>query len=259
MAIENTAELTQSTATSQASRSPELDRQEIKRLAQQFEAILMTQMLREMRRAMVDEEDDKDASLGFGAGALNETADVELGNMLSRAGGLGLTDGLLKAFERQVMGKKDGPAADTRTGSSTSPETLRNLPASAVLPTSAPSSAPISSRYGWRQDPLTGAPRFHQGVDLALAYGRDVTAAADGVVSFAGTQSGYGQTVVIDHAGGRQTRYAHLSEPLVPAGSAVQAGQLIGRSGNSGRTTGPHLHFELLVDGRPVDPATLAE
>jgi murein DD-endopeptidase MepM/ murein hydrolase activator NlpD len=67
-------------------------------------------------------------------------------------------------------------------------------------------------------------------------------------------QHGYGHTVVIDHGDGRQTRYAHLSEPLVQAGESVTEGQVVGKSGNSGRSTGPHLHFEMLVNGRAVDP-----
>lgn len=260
MAIEGTRERTEALATSLTSRSPELDREEIKRLAQQFEAILMTQMLREMRRAMVDE--DEDSGDGFGAGPLLDTANVELGSALSRAGGLGLTDALLAAFERQMLGRvpdTDGTGQARRDATEAISGTLRNLPGAAVLPSTVPSPGPISSGFGWRQDPFTGESRFHKGVDLAIAYGRDVTAAAGGTVSFAGVQGGYGQTVVVDHAGGRQTRYAHLSEPLVRAGDVVAAGQLLGRSGSSGRATGPHLHFELLVDGRPVDPAGPAQ
>jgi murein DD-endopeptidase MepM/ murein hydrolase activator NlpD len=112
----------------------------------------------------------------------------------------------------------------------------------------------VSSRFGWRQDPLTGETTFHKGVDIAVAYGHDVKAAADGVVSFAGVQNGYGNTVVVDHDGGRQTRYAHLSQEFVRAGDIVSEGQVLGKSGNSGRSTGAHLHFEVLVNGRPVDP-----
>jgi len=117
----------------------------------------------------------------------------------------------------------------------------------------------ISSRFGWRDDPFTGAAQFHRGIDIAVAYGRDVRSAADGIVSFAGVQSGYGHTVVVDHPGGRQTRYAHLSASLVRAGDAVAEGQVVGRSGNSGRSTGPHLHFEMLVNGQAVDPTLVAE
>ena len=92
------------------SKRTDADRQEIKRLAQQFEAMLMTQMLREMRRSMLDDDEDKEN--GFGAAAMTDTADVELGGALSRSGGIGLTDNLLKAFERQITGVQDQhPAA----------------------------------------------------------------------------------------------------------------------------------------------------
>jgi murein DD-endopeptidase MepM/ murein hydrolase activator NlpD len=234
------------------SKRTDADRQEIKRLAQQFEAMLMTQMLREMRRSMLDDDEDKEN--GFGAAAMTDTADVELGGALSRSGGIGLTDSLLKAFERQITGVQDQnpPAKEPETVAR--PSSGQTSGTGPVILSEVTTSAPVSSKFGWRQDPLTGHTTFHQGVDIAVAYGQNVKAAADGVVSFAGVQNGYGNTVVIDHEGGRQTRYAHLSQELVRAGDVVSEGQVLGKSGNSGRTTGPHLHFEMLMNGRPVDP-----
>jgi murein DD-endopeptidase MepM/ murein hydrolase activator NlpD len=218
-----------------------IDKQEVQRLAQQFEAMLMTQMLREMRRSMLDEEEEQED--GFGAGAMTDTADIELGNALSRAGGLGLSDSLLKAFDRQIAPQPEFAAEASR-----------------FLPSDIASAAPVSSRFGWRPDPMTGVPRFHEGIDIAVAYGQDVKAAAEGTVAFAGLLNGYGRTVVVDHGGGRQTRYAHLSEARVNGGDVVTEGQVVGKSGNSGRSTGPHLHFEVLVEGRRVDPThTIAE
>jgi murein DD-endopeptidase MepM/ murein hydrolase activator NlpD len=117
-----------------------------------------------------------------------------------------------------------------------------------------PLPASVNSGFGWRTDPVSGHPRFHNGVDIAAAYGANVEAAGGGRVVFAGVQGSYGETILIDHGAGRQTRYAHLSERLVQSGDAVQAGQLIGRAGSSGRSTGPHLHFEVLVNGQRVDP-----
>jgi murein DD-endopeptidase MepM/ murein hydrolase activator NlpD len=235
------------------SKRTDADREEIKRLAQQFEAMLMTQMLREMRKSLLD-DDEEEKQNGFGLETMTDTADVELGSALSRTGGIGLTNSLLKAFERQIAGQQDDdPAAPvSQTGASpVIPPPTGSAPAR-LSEVTAP--APVSSRFGWRQDPLTGETTFHKGVDIAVAYGRDVKAAADGVVSFAGVQNGYGNTVVVDHDGGRQTRYAHLSQELVRAGDVVSEGQVLGKSGNSGRSTGPHLHFEVLVNGRPVDP-----
>jgi murein DD-endopeptidase MepM/ murein hydrolase activator NlpD len=251
--IDNVNKITAQGISPDASKRTQADREEIKRLAQQFEAMLMTQMLREMRRSLLD-DDEEGKQNGLGVQTMTDTADVELGSALSRTGGIGLTNSLLKAFERQITGQQgDDPSAGVSpAGNST------GIP---VLSTSAPallsdvtSAAPVSSRFGWRQDPLTGETTFHKGVDIAVAYGHDVKAAADGVVSFAGIQNGYGNTVVVDHDGGRQTRYAHLSQELVRAGDLVSEGQVLGKSGNSGRSTGPHLHFEMLVNGRPVDP-----
>jgi murein DD-endopeptidase MepM/ murein hydrolase activator NlpD len=232
------------------------DRAQIKLLAQQFEAMLMTQMLREMRRSMLD-DDQEEKENGFGLETMTDTADAELGSALSRAGGIGLTSSLLKAFERQIAGtsqsSESGAAGDTRSAS-VQRAVVESAIAKPVQVSDVTAAARVSSRFGWRQDPLTGEASFHQGVDLAVAYGRDVKAAADGVVSFAGVQNGYGNTVVIDHQAGRQTRYAHLSQELVRTGDAVTEGQVLGKSGNSGRSTGPHLHFEVLVNGKPVDP-----
>jgi murein DD-endopeptidase MepM/ murein hydrolase activator NlpD len=235
------------------SKRTEADREEIKRLAQQFEAMLMTQMLREMRRSLLA-DDEEEKQNGFGLETMTDTADVELGSALSRTGGIGLTNGLLKVFERQIAGRQDDDpavAVSQAAASAGMPAPSASAPAFLNEVTAA---APVSSRFGWRQDPLTGETTFHKGVDIAVAYGHDVKAAADGVVSFAGVQNGYGNTVVVDHDGGRQTRYAHLSQELVRAGDVVTEGQVLGKSGNSGRSTGPHLHFEVLVNGRPVDP-----
>ena len=113
----------------------------------------------------------------------------------------------------------------------------------------------VTSAYGWRRDPINGTAAFHRGVDIRAAYGDDVSAAAAGRVVSAGEAGGYGTTVVLEHDNGTRTRYAHLSSALVREGEHVQAGQLIGRAGSSGRATGPHLHFEVLDrNGVPLDP-----
>jgi murein DD-endopeptidase MepM/ murein hydrolase activator NlpD len=113
----------------------------------------------------------------------------------------------------------------------------------------------VTSDFGWRRDPFTGQAKFHRGVDLRAAYGQDVHAAGDGRVVFSGNQGGYGTTVLIEHADGTRTRYAHLSVALVASGEAVAGGQSVGQAGRSGRATGTHLHFEVIgVDGRPVNP-----
>ncbi len=112
----------------------------------------------------------------------------------------------------------------------------------------------VTSAYGWRPDPIEGARRFHAGTDVRAAYGQPILAATEGVVTFAGERSGYGLVVTVDHGNGLETRYAHLSAASVKAGTRVGAGEVIAQAGASGRATGPHLHFEVWQDGRPVDP-----
>lgn len=114
----------------------------------------------------------------------------------------------------------------------------------------------ISSSFGWRRDPLTGGQRRHAGVDLPSRTGTDVYATGPGRVISAGWTPGYGNLVEIEHAGGLQTRYGHLSRILVNLGSAVVHGQLIGQVGSTGRSTGPHLHYEIRIRGVAVDPTT---
>jgi len=116
----------------------------------------------------------------------------------------------------------------------------------------------LSSLYGERADPLSGELAQHQGIDIAGGAGTAVVAAAAGVVSAAGWREGYGTIVEITHGNGFVTRYAHAQRSLVVAGQTVRRGQPVALLGESGRTTGPHLHFEVLRDGRPVDPLALA-
>lgn len=112
----------------------------------------------------------------------------------------------------------------------------------------------IMSPYGGRQDPFSGEGATHTGVDISAQVGTPVKATADGVVVQAEWSNGYGRMVVIDHGNGLQTRYAHLSEFEVVAGQEVRRGDVIALSGVSGRTTGPHLHYEVRLQGTPVNP-----
>lgn len=112
----------------------------------------------------------------------------------------------------------------------------------------------VTSAYGWRRDPFTQATTFHRGVDVRAAAGDEVASAGAGRVVFSGTDGGYGRTVVVEHADGRSTRYAHLSSILVDEGDEVTDGQTVGLVGQSGRATAPHLHFEVIEDGKHVDP-----
>lgn len=112
----------------------------------------------------------------------------------------------------------------------------------------------ISSYFGKRTDPFTGKPANHTGVDFAGKMGADITAVADGVVTWSGDRYGYGVMVEINHGNGYSTRYAHNSENLVEVGQEVRKGQSIALMGKSGRATGPNLHFEVLRNGQRVNP-----
>ncbi len=112
----------------------------------------------------------------------------------------------------------------------------------------------ISSYYGMRKDPFHGRRAFHSGVDFGAKHGSRIYAAATGIVEFAGSKDQYGLMVVLNHGGGYQTRYSHASELLVEVGQAVERGASVARVGSTGRSTGPHLHFEVLKDGKAVNP-----
>lgn len=112
----------------------------------------------------------------------------------------------------------------------------------------------LSSGFGARSAPTKGASTYHKGVDWAVPTGTTVVASNGGTVAFAGWASGYGYAVYINHADGRQTRYGHLSKVLVKAGQTVSQGERIALSGNTGRSTGPHLHFEIRINGSAVNP-----
>lgn len=113
----------------------------------------------------------------------------------------------------------------------------------------------ISSIYGMRKDPLSGRMKFHAGIDFANKRFARVHAAAKGIVNFSGWAKGCGMTIVIDHGFGIQTKYCHLNSAIAIAGEKVEAGQTIAKMGQTGRATGLHLHFEVIENGRPSDPA----
>jgi murein DD-endopeptidase MepM/ murein hydrolase activator NlpD len=114
----------------------------------------------------------------------------------------------------------------------------------------------MSSAFGRRTDPFTGAAAWHEGVDFAGKAGSDIIAVASGVVIRSEAKNGYGEMVEISHGGGYTTRYAHNDENLVKMGDLVKKGQVIASMGSSGRSTGPHVHYEVYKHGRPVDPAS---
>jgi murein DD-endopeptidase MepM/ murein hydrolase activator NlpD len=117
-----------------------------------------------------------------------------------------------------------------------------------------PAAGPVTSGFGYRSHPIFGDRRFHSGIDIGAGHGAPVVAAGGGTVVFVGTMSGYGNYIAINHGGGLATTYAHLSAFSVSNGQSVSRGQPVGSVGCTGFCTGPHLHFEVRVNGSPVDP-----
>lgn len=112
----------------------------------------------------------------------------------------------------------------------------------------------ISSNYGWRKDPFTGKQEIHEGLDIGVWYNTPVLATADGIVKYAASNGGYGLLIVIEHSYGYETRYAHLNKILVKKGQKISRGDRIALSGNSGRSSGPHLHYEVRTNNIPQNP-----
>jgi murein DD-endopeptidase MepM/ murein hydrolase activator NlpD/Rod binding domain-containing protein len=181
--------------------------------------------------------------------ALNELRGLPGGTEAARAvmaDGRLTGDALLRAMQGEIAAVRSGvtrPAAASQTMTVSTSAADLSLPASRV-----------TSAYGWRQDPFTGEAKFHKGTDFQAPEGSDIHAAGAGRVTFSGADGAYGTSVIVQHANGLSTRYAHLSEALVRVGDDVADRQVIGLAGRTGRATAAHLHFEVLENGVHVDP-----
>ena len=216
----------------------------IKNLAAQFESVLLSQMLR-------DTQPDGAESDGGGFGSpLTDTMYGAMGDSLAKAGGFGLATSLEDAMARTTPGGDLSATAGT------------GMPAPRVYSPYLPEGSSsfvldperVSSAYGTRKDPIAGDTRVHQGIDIPLATGVAVRSVKGGTVIESDTRGGYGNTVVVDHGNGVTTRYAHLSKLGVSVGDKVTTGQAVGKAGQTGRATGPHLHLEVRKDGVAIDP-----
>jgi len=242
------------------------DKAELKKVAEEFEAVFIAQLLKIMRETI--EESGMEGS-GFGKSIYTDLFDQEIALSMAKRGALGIGDIIYKSFaDREAIpadefseASRPGQAADSRTAPDSvnkiarapAAESSREVPVNFL-----PVNAPISSDFGMRKDPFTGKAQFHKGVDLAAPAGTPVVAALPGKVISAGYESGYGNTVLVEHDGGLRTRYGHLESINVKAGDIVTSDDTLGKVGSIGRSTGAHLHFEVIRMGVQVDPAKLA-
>jgi murein DD-endopeptidase MepM/ murein hydrolase activator NlpD len=132
--------------------------------------------------------------------------------------------------------------------------TLADWVRASSMPNAWPVEGQVTGGFGERADPFNGEGSFHRGIDIACSYGEPVEAPADGIVTFADFMNGYGRAVIVEHHAGLSTLYAHMSGFSVTAGQYIHRGDVIGYVGLSGRSTGPHLHYEVRINNVPVNP-----
>ena len=219
------------------------DTAELRKAAEAFEGYFVQALLKEMRQAANVSGEDGLFS-GMEMETFSDLFDQEIAGRVAGRG-LGLADMIVKGAQR---------GAALTAYSPVSPEAMPSGREGFAWPLPSASPGRVSSDFGHRADPLGGDGRHHDGLDLAAPEGTPVLAVKGGTVRRAGDAGGYGKLVEIDHGDGVVSRYAHQSQLSVYVGQRVEAGEVIGAVGSTGRSTGPHLHLEVRVAGDPVDP-----
>lgn len=238
--------------------------------AQEFASFLFLEVIKAMRATV--QSNTFDESDKFAADAYMSLADMEVARAMAQKEGIGLSkfiERALDVYDRvptpsvpreaiAVLGvphePSQNPVAPRPERDNLTPVRTRKTVSTSEAPLSLPVDGRITSHFGLRADPLGKGERRHAGIDIAAPAGTPVKAIAAGTVVFSGPAGGYGNLVAIDHGNGITTRYAHNRALLVSIGERVTLGQEIAQVGSTGRSTGPHLHFEVLRDGRAVDP-----
>jgi murein DD-endopeptidase MepM/ murein hydrolase activator NlpD len=216
---------------------------ELREQVAEFASLLVFQMLQAMRRTIPQ---SKLLDTGFAHDLYVSLFDQEVARHVARRGAMGLTS----LLQHQLEAYQSAALAPGHRALEAYRQQLPQEPG----PLAIPADGHLSSPFGWRQDPFDQQKKWHEGIDIAAPAGSLVRAAAAGRVVFSGSQRGYGNLLVIEHQGGYQTYYAHVAEKLVPVGTQVSRAQPIARVGQTGRATGPHVHFEVHRHGRPLDP-----
>lgn len=227
------------------------DPEAMKAVAREMESLFAYELIKAMRSTA-------EASP---AGNLRKSAymsmfDMELARLFAERG-LGLQDLVLKEMQKNAAGKERSQDAGHFPADGVN--SARSLPQQAplVFPPSLPVQGIITSPFGTRRHPIYSDLRFHYGIDIAAPTGTDIFPVKPGRVVYSGQQAGYGNIVIIDHGGGLISKYAHNKCNLVQEGDTVSTETAIAQVGETGSTTGPHLHFEIMDDGIHVDPARM--
>jgi flagellar protein FlgJ len=244
----------------------DLSKTQLKGAVKELESLFIYEMLKEMRQTT------QGGFLGKGMGndIYGSLFDMELAKLFAERG-FGLGEIILK----QLNGReKNSPVSPSSTPKDLNISSLRKETVP-VSPTDLQKEAPVSkdidpetprripvdgrvsSNFGWRLDPFSGEEKFHSGIDIAASSGQEIYAINKGQVIFSGLTQGYGNTVVIDHGDGYVSKYGHNLTNLVSVGDNLEPGQVIALVGNTGKSTGPHLHFEVQHLGKKVNPQEL--
>jgi murein DD-endopeptidase MepM/ murein hydrolase activator NlpD len=248
----------------------ELSEVAARQTAQQFEAMFLQQLTSALNPSSEESEDNVFSSTG--SDMYKKMFSEQIAKIMADNGGIGLADTIMRQLREKASTTNAIPSALDRAVEAVKAvkkESIDTLAPGDVIQAeiSEPIAMPgafksplqgrITSEFGLRNDPINGRHRQHHGVDIAAPRGTPIGAAATGTVVFAGRRGGYGNTVIIEQADGKQTLYGHADQLKVSVGDRVEAGQTIATVGSTGRSTGPHLHFEVRENGQPIDPLTI--
>jgi murein DD-endopeptidase MepM/ murein hydrolase activator NlpD len=241
----------------------DIDQTRLKGAIKDLEALFIYEMLKEMRQTT------QGGILGKGMGGdiYSSLFDMEVAKVFAERG-IGLGDLILKQMTGREGNRSVSPSSSPKEGKTSflkeeiPPVSLTahrtedkvSMANDQEFPLRLPVDGRISSPYGWRDDPFSGQEKFHAGIDIATPSGQEVYPVRKGRVIFSGLTTGYGNAVVIDHEDGFVSKYGHNSTNLVSVGDAVNPDQAIALTGNTGNSTGPHLHFEVQYKGKKVNP-----
>lgn len=236
----------------------------LKKAAQEFEALFIYQMLKAMRQTVPDDGLFKGVT---GKDTYLDITDQQFASTMAKEGGMGLADLIYKSMLprlEETQGMKENSGAPHKLEETQGTNDKPAVPAGLEKPGGGKegfvpplSGGVVSSPYGMRLHPILGVKAMHEGIDIAAPQGTEVQATAGGRVLFSGWLPNYGNTVMVEHSGGLVSLYAHNESNAVQTYQKVDQGQVIAHVGSTGRSTGPHLHFEIRKGDNPMDPKAL--